>query len=1410
VEGSFDAPQWAWDRERFAEDLGSVVWEGTVAVAEGAPNADVMTEVPLGEVLEGRPAGVYALAAAIPGESGEDRPATSQWFVLSDLGIATWAGAEGITVAVRSLADAGAVEGARVRLVSRANGELGTALTDARGVATFPAGLARGEGGEAPALVTVATGPEDAPADMAFLSLLDPAFDLSDRGVEGREAPGPVDAFLYTDRGAYRAGETVHATALLRDREVAAARLPLTAILVRPDGVEAARVQSARAAAGGHVFALPVAPGAPRGTWRLAVAVDPEGEPLAEVPFLVEDFLPERVDVRLAAGADAVRLGEPVPVEVKAEWLFRAPAAGLALEGEVTLAVPEEVAGWAGWSFGLHDAPFEALAESFSGTVTDEGGLASLLAPLPVPEVAPGQPLEARVAVRAVEGGRPVERRLAVPVALDAPVLGLRVPEEAVPENGTARIPVVALGDGLRPVTEEVSWAVNRVETLYQWYELDGAWSWEPQTRRVRVAEGTLALAEGPGAIEVPVEWGKYEVVTEGASGAAASATFYAGWYAPAQAEDSPDRLEVSLDAPAYRPGGTATLRIAAEGPGTALVTVLTDRVVAMEVVEVGAGAATEVALPVTGEWGAGAYVAAQLLRPLEGRAPGQGRAPARSLGIAHAGVEPGERLLDVSLDAPEAARPRGPLVVGVDVAGVGPGEEAFVTLAAVDAGILNLTGFESPDPAGFFFGQRRLGVELRDLYGRLIQPAGGEVGALREGGDALSVTTAAPPPTEELLAFFEGPVPVGPDGRAEVTLDLPAFNGTVRLMAVAWSARGVGAAEAEVRVADPAVLVAQLPRTLAPGDVGRLRLDLTHAEGPAGTFGVRVDAAGLGVPAAALDASLDPEGTWRRDLPLVAGAPGTEAVSVTVTTPEGEALDRTYLLPVTAKDPEVARTARFTLNPGEAFTFDDAVLAGFVPGSAEAALSVGPLARLDAAGLLVQLDRVPWGCTEQVASQALPLLYLAEVAEALELAPRADLDRRIEDAVAAVLANQSPEGGFGLWGPYGGDPWLDAYVTDFLGRARARGVEVPEVQWRMALANLKNQVALSPDFEPEVNGGGEALAYALLVLAREGEALVGDLRYFADARAEEFGTALALAQLGAALAQTGDQARADRLLALAGDRLRAQAEDPPQSVWRADYGTRRRDAAGVLALAVEAGSRAVDVAALTTEVASRAAEPASTQEAAWTLLAAAALVGDVRQTGITVDGAVPTGPVVRRVDGSGDEPARIANDGAAPVELTVTAVGVPEVPEGPGGTGWAIDRAFYTMEGEPADPSALAVGTRAVAVLTVTPMGDQGARLMVTDPLPGGWEIDNPNLLAGGDISALPWLQPVAAAHTEARADRFLAAVDWQGDQPFQVAYVLRAVSPGEFHHAAPSVEDMYRPAMRAQGASGRVTVTE
>jgi uncharacterized protein YfaS (alpha-2-macroglobulin family) len=232
--------------------------------------------------------------------------------------------------------------------------------------------------------------------------------------------------------------------------------------------------------------------------------------------------------------------------------------------------------------------------------------------------------------------------------------------------------------------------------------------------------------------------------------------------------------------------------------------------------------------LPVTEDWGAGVYVTAQVIRPMDTTA---GQNPARALGLAHASVDPGERKLDVSIDVSDEVSPRGPLKAAVQIEGLA-GQTAHVTVAAVDLGILNLTAFQSPDPAGHYFGQRRLGVDIRDIYGRLIDGSNGAMGAIRSGGDAAAgMSLQSPPPTEDLVAFFSGPVTVDETGRAEVEFQLPDFNGTVRLMAVAWSPKAVGQAEADVVVRDPVVMSASLPRFLAPGDTSRLLLELTHTK---------------------------------------------------------------------------------------------------------------------------------------------------------------------------------------------------------------------------------------------------------------------------------------------------------------------------------------------------------------------------------------------------------------------------------------------------------------------------------------------------------------------------------------------------------------------------------------------------
>ncbi|WP_415183679.1 alpha-2-macroglobulin family protein [Phaeovulum sp.] len=1397
-----------WSNDYFSSTLAETVWSGSADVAMEV-NRDTTTRLPVQEVTGPLGPGIYALQAEIPGKDETEYPAATQWFVISDLGMSTLSGADGLHVVLRGLSDAAAREGVEVQLISRANSVLGVAVTDAQGYAHFEAGLTMGKGGSAPALVSATSG-----EDMAFLSLTDPEFDLSDRGVEGLPPAPPIDVFLTTDRGAYRTGETVHATMLARDAATRALPgLPLTAVLVRPDGVEYARALAEDVGAGGHVAAFPIAGSAPRGTWRLDVFADTKAAPLSSAKVLVEDFLPERIDFDLTLPEGILPAGSLPEMGLSARYLFGAPGAGLAVEGGVRLVAADSVPGFEGYRFGRHDDIFSPWFDSIAGAETDDQGKAQLFLSLPEMGADGQRPLQATFTVDVREGsGRPVERSLSRIVLPREPVIGIKpmFSDDTVGEGDEARFQIAAVGPDGQPAAMKVHWVMNRVETRYQWYSLYGSWNWEGVTSRTRVAEGDLDLtAAGPQQVAARVGWGQYELVVEAAAGdAAASVGFDAGWYAPANAMESPDRLELSLDKPAYKSGDTARLRIVPAADGVAVVSVLSNHLISLQTVAVTAGENT-IDLPVTDEWGAGAYVTASVIRPLA--VDVGARVPTRALGLAHAAVDPAERQLTASFDVPAASDPRAALPVALKVSGGTAGETVYATIAAVDLGILNLTGFKSPDPSAHYFGQRRLGMGLRDVYGRLIDGKNGVEGIIRSGGDAASgLKMQSPPPTEELVAYFSGPLTVGSDGMVQTEFQMPAFNGTVRLMAVVWSDSGVGQASADVLVRDPVVVTASVPRFMAPGDESRLLLEIVHASGPSGRMGLDLSADGMALGAAPSGVDLANQGKAELSVPITAQqTEGVQTIRVALSTPDGKVLDKVLSIPVQLNDPAVSRQSRFDLAAGSTFTLDANVFAGLQPGSGRATLAVGPLARFDTAGLMAALDQYPYGCTEQVTSKALPLLYFDQVASAMGLGGRDDVKARIDTAIGLVLTNQDASGAFGLWSPESGDLWLDAYVSDFLSRAKALGHKVPDIAFRNAMDNLRNQVNYAPDFDADSNGGGAALAYALMVLAREGAAAVADLRYYADVKGDEFANPLAAAQLGAALASYGDQTRADAMFARAA-RLLGGARDRGQ-VWRADYGTILRDQAAVLALAAEAGSTAIPLEQVGTSVASAInGQRLSTQEASWALMATHALIDRPGTAGFTLNGAPVEGPLVRVLDDQtvGTEMA-IANGSGKSAVLTLTTTGVPLVPEPAGGTGYTISRSYYTPEGAPVDPSHVAQGARLVAVLEVKPHGGGAARLIVEDPLPAGFEIDNPNLLRAGDLAALDWLSVEENTRTvEFRQERFMAAIDWRSDKPFRLAYIVRAVSPGSFHQPAASVEDMYRPDYRAQTDAGRVVI--
>jgi hypothetical protein len=603
------------------------------------------------------------------------------------------------------------------------------------------------------------------------------------------------------------------------------------------------------------------------------------------------------------------------------------------------------------------------------------------------------------------------------------------------------------------------------------------------------------------------------------------------------------------------------------------------------------------------------------------------------------------------------------------------------------------------------------------------------------------------------------------------------------------------------------------VPRFLATGDTSRLLVEINNVAGAPGDYRLTIEADdGITLATEDQERTITLAAAERTSVivPIAGALPGDHEVRVTLAPPTGEAFPMDLVLGVRPPGADLTRRNIVAVNGGGRLTVGADALAEFVPGTTSVTVSLGGAGRLDVAGILAALDRYPYGCAEQLTSRAMPLVYLDEVAASIGLADDKAVRERVQEAIAGVLAKQTSSGGFGLWGPYdGGDLWLDAYVTDFVTRAAERGYDVPETARNIAFDNLSNRLAYAQDFTK----GGEDIAYALYVLARAGRAAIGDLRYYAESKLDAFATPLAKAQIGAALALYGDRRRTEAAFAAALADLNRQRDDP--NTWRADYGTKLRDQAAVLTLAAETKAETVNLRQLATEIALAAEGKrwTSTQEQGWMTLAAAALISDSAASKFSVDGETVDGPLFREFDGSrlASSPVIVENLGTETLDAVVATTGVPIVAEPAGGNGYTITRDYYTPEGELADVTTVGQNDRFVVVVRVVGDRARGGRLLVVDPIPAGFEIENPNLSASGATTTYGWLESDnTAVHTEARTDRFVAAYNRAEGDPleFRAAYSVRAVSPGRFAQPGATVEDMYRPELFARTDAGQVEV--
>lgn len=1394
-----------YDLRDIAEGLGEELWRGTLSIAN-VRNREVTTAVSVGAMIPERKPGVYVLAATTEWmRNSRYRKRAVQWFVISDIGLLTMRGAVGLTVFARSLSTAEPMTGVHLLLQARNEDTLATLTTDAQGRATFAPGLLRGSGGREAVLLRAHSGD----GDYTFLQINAAGFDLSDRGVGGRPAPGPVDAYLYTDRGIYRPGETVHLTALVRDdRGRAIEDLPLKLAIVRPDGVQA-RDYAVRS---DHSGAIPVdyvlSDNALTGAWRFRLTV-PDGKVLVGAASVqVEDFVPPRIEVDLEA-PETLGFRTPAPVSIAARFLYGAPAADLAVKGRVRVeSDPEPFAAWSGYHFGLvEDRPVPGRADLPEGR-TGEDGKAVLS--LDLPEVAETtHPLRARIDAAVLErGGRPVSKAVIRPLRDGRQRVGIRPRFAGPAAMGRPAVFDVAVADGAGAAVggRALAWRLYREEGERFWYmQADERWKYREVTMDATVDSGTLLTSadeSDPVRIALGPGWGNYRLeVTEAGDHDAlpASVRFRVGWGGTGGHPDVPDMMTVRLDRSRYAPGETATVRLEAPSDGHALVTVLTDRVEQVHHVKVVDGAAT-VSLPVEG-WTAGAYVTAATLRPAPATAE---QGPGRAVGTAWLAVRDPERNLSVRFDAPKTTGSGRPLRVPFQVTtGSDVPVRARLTVAAVDEGILRMTGFKPPDPAAVVFGKRSMSVVLRDLYGRLIDARRAREDGYRSGGDDGGRLYGGIQPPRTSVVLYQGLMDTDPQGRGEVLLDIPqGFSGRLRLMAVAHTREALGHGHDQVTVRDPMMVDLYLPRFLAPGDEALVTVEMVNTDAPAGDYAPTLSVTGPAAIATAVPETvrLAPGERWSLPVSLSATEPGDAVLRLGAFGPDGVRVERAWTLAVRPAQAWRQTQHPVALEPGGSVRLARDLVADLYPADATVSASVSPVP-YDLHALLASLDRYPYGCTEQTISRALPLLYVKALRRgAAGSGDDAEAGSRIQGAVRRVLARQTDDGGFGLWSARGEtDPWVSAYALDFLDRARTEGFEVDGAALRRAknyIVRLLGREALSSDRR-------EAVAYGLAVLARSRTVEPGAVRYFINTRLSRVGSGLGRAKLALAAASFGLAESAETALAAADSALGENSF--------ATYGSGLRDAAVLVAAAAAVKPAALEKAAARLRRIAAEDSHTSTQEKAWMVVAAWELTQAAAATPLTVNGVrVGAGQrgFRRAIDAEelqGDG-VTIGNVGDGPVRLLISAGGHPMSDEPAHANGISLERTIRTLEGAPADPRNLRQGDELAVVLEGRLEASAlPRRLLVADLLPAGLEIQAA-VTENKEYEALGKMDRPDALRL--RDDRYVAAITRLGGKSFRLAYLVRAVTPGTFRAPAPYVEDMYDPAIQARGVMGRLTV--
>ncbi|KZD03830.1 MAG: hypothetical protein CMO03_11975 [Thalassospira sp.] len=1402
-----------WDMRQISNDIGAEIWSGTLDI-RNRPDQDVVTQIPLRDMVSDFKPGLYVLVASDPDQDESWANQPTQWLVVTDLGLSAYSGENGLSLQVRSLKSAEPVGRATVRLVARNNEILGEAVTRADGWADLSGALLNGTGGKQAVYLTA----ETRDGDFSFISLTQPALELSDHGVAGKAPPKPLQTYLYSERGIYRPGETVKLGYLLRDDKAnARAQIPLTIVLYQPDGKEVFKtVQSPDDLGGGRVD-IPISGAAATGKWRIAAYSDPKADAIGNLEIQVEEFVPERLEVSAHVSAPYMAFGASMPVDVQTDYLFGAPGSGLRVSGDALLQVdhkPFETYG--DYYFGLASETAQ-IRNAFDPVKSDDSGYAELKVPA-FDEVDVSSPLRVRLNIEVADiDGRPSRATVNLPLRNSDTFVGVRArfDGDTLSYGQAATFDAIALnatGDPIANHELQIEWV--REERDYNWFYQDGRWqsSYEkydiPVDREIVTTgpDGVVSFDRGFD------DWGYYRaVIRDTQTGSAADHTFHVGWWSNGQSPDRPDQLALTVEADDVKPGDTINGFVKAPFEGRLQVTVAHKNILWRQEFDLSADG-TEFSIPVRAEWGSGAYVLATAYRA--GLDTDQ-HGPFRAVGAKWISFDSESHRLKVDFDLPDEVLPSSHLSVPVTVSGEVVGDEDLrVNVFAVDEGILRLTGFRTPRPDLDLLAQQYLQLGYYDLYGHLIAPQSGDAGTIRSGGDETDSGNLGSLRARVFKSVALASDTLKPDenGVATAQFDLPDFNGKLRFFAVAYSKTATGGGAANMLVRAPIVAELLPARFQAPGDVSNVALRLQNLSGPAGDYHARLSSSDeFAIAQPDWNGVLAQGQQIETAFDITARKIGVGTLTLDVSGPDGYRQQRQWDMEVRPAQPWENHTAQSELTAGDVLDFDADILGQYLPETVNMNLTLSSVPEIRVQDLITALDRYPYGCLEQTTSRAFPLLSFGDAQSRWNDVrfDAAGLDDKIRDGIVRILAKQRGDGSFGFWDRHNDpEPWLTAYATDFLTAARARGYTVLDDRFDDALDWMQDVVRYE-QYPPE------ARAYMVLVLARNDRYSVSNLKYEAEKLLNTGIGSLARAQVNAALVTVGadaDPVSMDDILQNLGSTGR----------YYHSFGSSLRDLSAILTLPKEIFASETERLALLRAVTEQSDQEryTSTQEKGWLLQAATSITKDASQL------------VSLRLNGRDMEPARsyrltlppelvtpgymVENIGDHTVFARWSVTGIPASPLAPEAHNLSIKRQYFDLDGKPASLENVKTGDRLIVVLSGKSTAKLSHRALVVDLLPAGFEIESnahfPEL--DGKLS----LGPDDVSWTDFRAerdDRFVASINIGSGgygryekADFRLSYVVRAVTPGTYILPAPYIEDMYKPAFFARGAVSSLVV--